>query len=73
MLQCGDCVISLGGRVAAQVQEEVLGERGEARREVELEWVLLDLLQLFVIIFTCLVARVLAARQQLVGDDAASP
>lgn len=59
MLKSSDGIIAQRGRIAAQIEEKVLGEGRKACREVKLEWMRLNFLELLIIIFACYVAWVL--------------
>ena len=74
MRQSGCCVVPLRWRVGAKVQEEVLGQGREVGRELPLNGLRLNVLQLLVVVDLARgVARVLPARQKLIYDYAAGP
>ena len=74
MCQSGCCVVPLRWRVGAKVKEEVLGQGREVGRELPLNRLRLDVLQLLVVVDLARgVARVLPARQKLIYDYTAGP
>ena len=62
VLESRSCVISLGGRIRDEIQEEVFGQRREILCQAPLDRLGLDVLKFFVIArLSFLVARMLAA------------